>query len=158
MATEKQLQANRTNAKRSTGPKTAAGKLKSSRNAIGPSVGGHPENCNAARKPWGFAFLPKRTQFLACRPDEYRSNPWGDPMGGIYRAEFAAPPFTCSWNAKAGVGGFLQNEPNPHGPRCDACTQNDADRAARHRRTLLSPRGEYRAHYFGGPEGRPTLS
>jgi hypothetical protein len=33
MATEKQIAANRANAMRSTGPKTAAGKLKSSRNA-----------------------------------------------------------------------------------------------------------------------------
>ncbi len=33
MATEKQIAANRTNAKRSTGPKTAAGRAKSSRNA-----------------------------------------------------------------------------------------------------------------------------
>jgi hypothetical protein len=34
MASEKQLKANRENAKRSTGPKTAAGRLKSSRNAV----------------------------------------------------------------------------------------------------------------------------
>jgi hypothetical protein len=33
MATEKQIAANRANAKRSTGPKTAAGKMKSSRNS-----------------------------------------------------------------------------------------------------------------------------
>ena len=33
MATEKQIAANRANAQKSTGPKTAAGKLKSSRNA-----------------------------------------------------------------------------------------------------------------------------
>jgi hypothetical protein len=33
MATEKQIAANRANAKKSTGPKTAAGRLKSSRNA-----------------------------------------------------------------------------------------------------------------------------
>lgn len=33
MATERQIAANRANAKRSTGPKTAAGKMKSSRNA-----------------------------------------------------------------------------------------------------------------------------
>ena len=33
MATDKQITANRANAKRSTGPKTTAGKLKSSRNA-----------------------------------------------------------------------------------------------------------------------------
>jgi hypothetical protein len=33
LATEKQIAANRANAKRSTGPKTAAGKPKSSRNA-----------------------------------------------------------------------------------------------------------------------------
>ena len=33
MATEKQIAANRANAKRSTGPKTLAGKLRSSRNA-----------------------------------------------------------------------------------------------------------------------------
>ena len=33
MATEKQIAANRANAKKSTGPKTALGKLKSSRNA-----------------------------------------------------------------------------------------------------------------------------
>ena len=33
MATEKQIAANRANAKRSTGPKTMAGRLKSSRNA-----------------------------------------------------------------------------------------------------------------------------
>ena len=34
MASEKQIAANRANAKRSTGPKTAAGKLRSSRNAF----------------------------------------------------------------------------------------------------------------------------
>jgi hypothetical protein len=34
MATEKQLAANRANAQKSTGPKTAAGRLKSSRNAF----------------------------------------------------------------------------------------------------------------------------
>src|SRR5690242_1607422 len=34
MATEKQIRANRENAKRSTGPKTAAGRMKSSRNAL----------------------------------------------------------------------------------------------------------------------------
>jgi hypothetical protein len=34
MATEKQIAANRANAKRSTGPRTAAGKMKSSRNAF----------------------------------------------------------------------------------------------------------------------------
>ncbi len=34
MATEKQIAANRANAKRSTGPKTAAGRSRSSRNAV----------------------------------------------------------------------------------------------------------------------------
>jgi hypothetical protein len=34
MATEKQIAANRANAKKSTGPRTAAGRLKSSRNAF----------------------------------------------------------------------------------------------------------------------------
>jgi len=34
MATEKQIRANRENSKRSTGPKTAAGRMKSSRNAF----------------------------------------------------------------------------------------------------------------------------
>jgi hypothetical protein len=34
VATEKQIRANRANAKRSTGPKTVAGRLKSSRNAV----------------------------------------------------------------------------------------------------------------------------
>lgn len=34
MATEKQIRANRANAKKSTGPKTAAGRLMSSRNAV----------------------------------------------------------------------------------------------------------------------------
>jgi hypothetical protein len=34
MATEKQIAANRSNSKRSTGPKTATGRLKSSRNAF----------------------------------------------------------------------------------------------------------------------------
>jgi len=34
VATEKQIRANRANAKKSTGPKTAAGRLKSSRNAV----------------------------------------------------------------------------------------------------------------------------
>jgi hypothetical protein len=40
MATEKQIAANRGNAKRSTGPKTAAGKLKSSRNAYRHGLSG----------------------------------------------------------------------------------------------------------------------
>ncbi len=40
MATEKQIAANRANAKRSTGPKTFAGKLKSSRNAYRHGLSG----------------------------------------------------------------------------------------------------------------------
>ena len=40
MATEKQIAANRANAMRSTGPKTAAGKLKSSRNAYRHGLSG----------------------------------------------------------------------------------------------------------------------
>jgi hypothetical protein len=40
LATEKQIAANRANAKRSTGPKTAAGKLKSSRNAYTHGLSG----------------------------------------------------------------------------------------------------------------------
>ena len=40
MATEKQIAANRANAKRSTGPKTAAGKLRSSRNAYRHGLSG----------------------------------------------------------------------------------------------------------------------
>jgi hypothetical protein len=45
LATEKQIAANRANAKRSTGPKTAAGKQKSSRNAFrhGLSRPGQPD-------------------------------------------------------------------------------------------------------------------
>ena len=51
MATKKQLEANRTNAKRSTGPKTAAGKLKSSRNAYrhGPSCPAPPDAAPLAK-------------------------------------------------------------------------------------------------------------
>jgi hypothetical protein len=41
MATEKQIAANRANAMRSTGPKTAAGRLKSSRNAFRHGLSGH---------------------------------------------------------------------------------------------------------------------
>lgn len=40
MTTEKQITANRANAKRSTGPKTLAGKLKSSRNAVRHGLSG----------------------------------------------------------------------------------------------------------------------
>jgi hypothetical protein len=40
MATEKQIAANRANAKRSTGPKTLAGKMKSSRNAYRHGLSG----------------------------------------------------------------------------------------------------------------------
>src|SRR3974377_2263601 len=40
MASEKQIAANRANAKKSTGPKTAAGKLKSSRNAFRHGLSG----------------------------------------------------------------------------------------------------------------------
>ena len=40
MATEKQIAANRANAKRSTGPKTAAGRAKSSRNAYRHGLSG----------------------------------------------------------------------------------------------------------------------
>ena len=41
MASEKQIAANRANAMRSTGPKTAAGRLKSSRNAFRHGLSGH---------------------------------------------------------------------------------------------------------------------
>jgi hypothetical protein len=41
MATEKQIAANRANAQRSTGPRTAAGKLKSSRNAFRHGLSGY---------------------------------------------------------------------------------------------------------------------
>ena len=47
LATEKQIAANRANAKRSTGPKTAAGKQKSSRNAYRHGLSG-PAPRNAA--------------------------------------------------------------------------------------------------------------
>jgi len=40
MASEKQIAANRANAKKSTGPKTATGKLKSSRNAYRHGLSG----------------------------------------------------------------------------------------------------------------------
>lgn len=40
MATEKQIAANRANAKRSTGPRTLAGKMKSSRNAFRHGLSG----------------------------------------------------------------------------------------------------------------------
>ena len=40
MATEKQIAANRENAKRSTGPKTAAGRSRSSRNAVRHGLSG----------------------------------------------------------------------------------------------------------------------
>jgi hypothetical protein len=40
LATEKQIAANRANAKRSTGPRTAAGKLKTSRNAYRHGLSG----------------------------------------------------------------------------------------------------------------------
>jgi hypothetical protein len=40
MASEKQIAANRTNAKKSTGPRTAVGKLKSSRNAFRHGLSG----------------------------------------------------------------------------------------------------------------------
>jgi hypothetical protein len=41
LATEKQIAANRANAKHSTGPRTAAGKLKSSRNAFRHGLSGY---------------------------------------------------------------------------------------------------------------------
>lgn len=47
MASEKQIAANRANAMRSTGPKTAAGKLKSSRNAYRHGMSG-PVPCDSA--------------------------------------------------------------------------------------------------------------
>lgn len=47
MATEKQLAANRTNAKRSTGPRTLAGKMKSSRNAFRHGLS-YPKRLDAA--------------------------------------------------------------------------------------------------------------
>jgi hypothetical protein len=51
LATEKQIAANRANAKRSTGPKTLAGKLRSSRNAYrhGLSGPGPPDLSGSAR-------------------------------------------------------------------------------------------------------------
>lgn len=56
MATEKQIKANRENAKRSTGPKTLAGRLKSSRNALrhGLSV---PVSAETSPPPSRFAEL-----------------------------------------------------------------------------------------------------
>jgi hypothetical protein len=48
MATERQIAANRANAQRSTGPKTAAGKMKSSRNAFRHGLSG-PLPLNLAR-------------------------------------------------------------------------------------------------------------
>jgi hypothetical protein len=55
MASERQIAANRANAKRSTGPKTAAGKLRSSRNALkhGLSASGFLPMDDSAR-PLGY--------------------------------------------------------------------------------------------------------
>jgi hypothetical protein len=51
MATEKQIRANHANAQRSTGPRTAAGKLKSSRNAYRHGLSGplSYDPCSAAK-------------------------------------------------------------------------------------------------------------
>jgi hypothetical protein len=51
MATEKQIAANRVNAQRSTGPRTTAGKLKSSRNAYRHGLSGSvPHDPSSAAK------------------------------------------------------------------------------------------------------------
>jgi hypothetical protein len=54
MASEKQIAANRVNAKRSTGPKTAAGKLRSSRNAFRHGLSGPlpPDPATSAKVDW----------------------------------------------------------------------------------------------------------
>jgi hypothetical protein len=51
MASEKQIAANRANAKRSTGPKTAAGKLRSSREAFRHGLSGPlpPDSTTSAK-------------------------------------------------------------------------------------------------------------
>lgn len=48
MATEKQIAANRANAKKSTGPKSAAGKERSSRNSIKHGLSGLTTRSSAA--------------------------------------------------------------------------------------------------------------
>jgi hypothetical protein len=60
MATEKQIAANRANAKRSTGPKTKAGRLKSSRNAYR-----HGFSCPLRFDPVTFAKVDALAQALA---------------------------------------------------------------------------------------------
>ena len=54
MASEKQIAANRANAKRSTGPKTLAGKLRSSRNAFRHRLSGPlpPDPATSAKVDW----------------------------------------------------------------------------------------------------------
>jgi hypothetical protein len=54
MASEKQIAANRANAKKSTGPRTAAGKLKSSRNAFRHGLSGPllPDPITSAKLDW----------------------------------------------------------------------------------------------------------
>ena len=77
MATEKQIAANRANAKHSTGPRTAAGKLKSSRNTYrhglsGPTPFDLPSaaevNCIALGGPRsgpGWSDTPERSSLAA---------------------------------------------------------------------------------------------
>jgi hypothetical protein len=60
MATEKQIAANRANAKRSTGPKTMAGRLKSSRNAYR-----HGFSCPLPFDPLTFAKVDALAHTLA---------------------------------------------------------------------------------------------
>ena len=60
MATEKQIAANRANAKRSTGPKTAAGRLKSSRTAYR-----HGLSCTPSTDPTSAANVYALAQALS---------------------------------------------------------------------------------------------
>ena len=64
MASEKQIAANRANAKKSTGPKTAAGQLKSSRNALRH---GFPSPCTSTWKPRQRP-TPSRARWHMTRP------------------------------------------------------------------------------------------
>jgi hypothetical protein len=100
MATERQIAANRANAQRSTGPRTAAGKMKSSRNAFRHGLSGPvrlnpdtvstiealaqtlmPHGKGAKPSSWDFVFAQAVIELLALR--DLRAEMWpgdGDEM------------------------------------------------------------------------------
>ena len=117
MATERQIEANKLNSQKSTGPKTEAGKAKSCLNHLSHGFTSNTALLIRRRKPGGTQGPPRRPHERIPARDSHRADPRRKnvPEPVAQRARFP-PPDRCVLWEDVGQGNRLRNLQGPRTP------------------------------------------